>query len=194
MPLLAWAAPRISSTASGCSGCLQLDGYELVNDPQGADFAVVNTCGFIEQARQESFAVIDEMLELKRQGHLRGVIVSGCLAERQKEALLVRSARDRSVGRRVRPRGSDQGCRPADRRAARTAERVSTRPDAPLAGHLAAADHAQAFRILENLRRLRSALHVLCDSQDAGQARHQADGRGDCRGPANWPPTGCGSW
>jgi ribosomal protein S12 methylthiotransferase len=69
-------------------GLLKLDGYELVNDPQGADFAVVNTCGFIEAARQESFAAIDEMLDLKRQGKLRGVIVSGCLAERQKDALL----------------------------------------------------------------------------------------------------------
>lgn len=69
-------------------GMLQLDGYQLVNDPQGADFAIVNTCGFIEQARQESFGAIDEMLELKRQGKLRGVIVSGCLAERQKESLL----------------------------------------------------------------------------------------------------------
>ncbi len=69
-------------------GMLQLDGYQMVDDPRGADFAVVNTCGFIEEARQESFAVIDEMLELKRRGDLRGVIVSGCLAERQKEALL----------------------------------------------------------------------------------------------------------
>ena len=69
-------------------GLLQLDGYELVNDPTGADFAVVNTCGFIEAARQESFAAIDEMLELKRRGKLRGVIVSGCLAERQRDALL----------------------------------------------------------------------------------------------------------
>jgi ribosomal protein S12 methylthiotransferase len=69
-------------------GMLQLDGYQLVNDPKGADFAVVNTCGFIEAARTESFAAIDEMLELKRNGQLRGVIVSGCLAERQKESLL----------------------------------------------------------------------------------------------------------
>lgn len=69
-------------------GLLRLDGYELVDDPRGADFAVVNTCGFIEAARQESFAAIDEMLELKRRGKLRGVIVSGCLAERQREALL----------------------------------------------------------------------------------------------------------
>lgn len=69
-------------------GMLQLDGYELVDDPRGADFAVVNTCGFIERARDESFAAIDEMLALKRRGDLRGVIVSGCLAERQKELLL----------------------------------------------------------------------------------------------------------
>lgn len=80
-------------------GMLQLDGYELVDDPQGADFAVVNTCGFIEQAREESFAAIDEMLELKKQGDLRGVIVSGCLAERQKEDLLVdRPEIDQLVG------------------------------------------------------------------------------------------------
>jgi ribosomal protein S12 methylthiotransferase len=69
-------------------GRLQLDGYELVSDPRNADFAVVNTCGFIEAARQESFAAIDEMLELKQRGELRGVIVSGCLAERQRESLL----------------------------------------------------------------------------------------------------------
>ncbi|HMP08193.1 MAG TPA: 30S ribosomal protein S12 methylthiotransferase RimO [Lacipirellulaceae bacterium] len=69
-------------------GMLQLDGYRMVNEPAEADFAIVNTCGFIEAARQESFGAIDEMLDLKRQGRLRGVIVSGCLAERQKESLL----------------------------------------------------------------------------------------------------------
>lgn len=69
-------------------GLLQLDGYQLVSDPDGTDFVVVNTCGFIEQARTESFGAIDEMLELKRQGRTRGVIVSGCLAERQKGDLL----------------------------------------------------------------------------------------------------------
>ncbi|MCC6491639.1 MAG: 30S ribosomal protein S12 methylthiotransferase RimO [Pirellulales bacterium] len=69
-------------------GMLQLDGYQLVDGPAEADFAVVNTCGFIEAAREESFGAIDEMLELKRRGQLRGVIVSGCLAERQKESLL----------------------------------------------------------------------------------------------------------
>ncbi len=70
-------------------GLLQLDGYRLVAEPEGADFVVVNTCGFIERARQESYATIREMLELKRRGQIRGVIVSGCLAEREKDALLV---------------------------------------------------------------------------------------------------------
>ncbi len=80
-------------------GMLRLDGYELVNDPKGADFAVVNTCGFIEAARTESFAAIDEMLALKKSGQLRGLIVSGCLAERQKESLLVdRPGIDHLVG------------------------------------------------------------------------------------------------
>jgi len=69
-------------------GLLQLDGYQLVREPAGADFVIVNTCGFIERAREESYATIREMLDLKRQGQTRGVIVSGCLAEREKEALL----------------------------------------------------------------------------------------------------------
>ncbi len=69
-------------------GLFQLEGYQLVEEPEGADFVVVNTCGFIEQAREESYAAIDEMLRLKREGKTRGVIVSGCLAERQKEQLL----------------------------------------------------------------------------------------------------------
>ena len=62
-------------------GLLKIDGYDLVFEPDGADFVVVNTCGFIERARTESFAAIDEMLALKAKGRTRGVIVSGCLAE-----------------------------------------------------------------------------------------------------------------
>ena len=71
-------------------GLLQLDGYDLVREPVGADFVIVNTCGFIERARDESYATIEEMLALKRRGGTRGVIVSGCLAEREKESLLER--------------------------------------------------------------------------------------------------------
>lgn len=80
--------PKNTVDSERMLGLLKLDGYDLVADPEGADFAIVNTCGFIEAARNESFAAIDEMLDLKRAGKLRGVIVSGCLAERQKEQLL----------------------------------------------------------------------------------------------------------
>jgi len=69
-------------------GLLQLDGYKLVREPSGADFVIVNTCGFIERARDESFGAIAEMVNLKKAGKTRGIIVSGCLAEREKELLL----------------------------------------------------------------------------------------------------------
>jgi len=69
-------------------GKLAQDGYVLVPDPADADVVVVNTCGFIEPARQESLAVIREMLELKKQGHVKSVVVAGCLAERKGDELL----------------------------------------------------------------------------------------------------------
>ncbi len=69
-------------------GVLALDGYTLVSEPDGADFVIVNTCGFIESSRAESKAVIREMLDLKRAGRTRGVIVAGCLPQRLGPALL----------------------------------------------------------------------------------------------------------
>jgi ribosomal protein S12 methylthiotransferase len=69
-------------------GKLAQDGYALTPDADGADVVVVNTCGFIEPARQESLGVIREMLALKEQGRVGAVVVAGCLAERKKEALL----------------------------------------------------------------------------------------------------------
>src|SRR4051812_13995418 len=69
-------------------GKLAQDGYTLTPDADGADVVVVNTCGFIEPARQESLGVIREMLALKEQGRVGAIVVAGCLAERKKEALL----------------------------------------------------------------------------------------------------------
>jgi ribosomal protein S12 methylthiotransferase len=69
-------------------GLLNLQGYQLVREPEGTDFVIVNTCGFLEIARQESLQTIREMLRLKRRGLVGGVIVAGCLAERDKEGLL----------------------------------------------------------------------------------------------------------
>src|SRR5262245_52975556 len=69
-------------------GKLAQDGYSLAPEADGADVVVVNTCGFIEPARQESLAVIREMLALKDKGRLGAVVVAGCLAERKGEDLL----------------------------------------------------------------------------------------------------------
>lgn len=69
-------------------GKLAQEGYALVPDASGADVVVVNTCGFIEPARQESLAVIREMLALKQEGKVGAVVVAGCLAERKKDDLL----------------------------------------------------------------------------------------------------------
>ncbi|MFN9720986.1 MAG: 30S ribosomal protein S12 methylthiotransferase RimO [Planctomycetota bacterium] len=63
-------------------GTLALDGYTLVSEPDGADFVIVNTCGFIESSRAESRSVIQEMLDLKKAGRTKGVIGAGCLTQR----------------------------------------------------------------------------------------------------------------
>ena len=69
-------------------GTLALDGYTLVSRPDQADFVIVNTCGFIDESRRESKAVIQEMLDLKAAGQTKGVIVAGCLPERLGSSLL----------------------------------------------------------------------------------------------------------
>lgn len=69
-------------------GSLAANGYQLVQNPDGADFVIVNTCGFIDASRIESKSVIGEMLDLKRSGRTKGVIVAGCLPERMGPGLL----------------------------------------------------------------------------------------------------------
>ncbi len=92
--------PTISFVSLGCSknlvdsermlGLLAQGRYAIVPESQTADLMIVNTCGFIESARQESIGVINEMLDRKRSGHVRAVVVAGCLAEREKDTLLER--------------------------------------------------------------------------------------------------------
>ena len=165
-------------------GLLPLDGYELVSEPGGADFVVVNTCGFIESARQESFAAIDEMLELKRRGETRGVIVSGCLAERQGGTLLEELPGDRPPRRRLRPRGGHQGGRPADRRRRTSSGRCSgpapIRPLDDRARLRITPRHFAFLKISEGCDRLCTFCAI---PEDARQARHQADREGHRRGP-----------
>src|SRR2546425_12161676 len=62
-------------------------GHELTSDAADADVLVVNTCAFIDSAKQESIDAILEMAQHKKDGACRRLIVTGCLAERYREEL-----------------------------------------------------------------------------------------------------------
>lgn len=61
---------------------------KLVKEPAEADIAIVNTCGFIQDAKEESIETILELALLKKQGQLKGIIVTGCLTQRYKDIIL----------------------------------------------------------------------------------------------------------
>jgi ribosomal protein S12 methylthiotransferase len=70
------------------SGLVFGRGYELVSDKEDATVIIVNTCGFIDAAKEESVNTILDMADLKQTGHLKALIVSGCLTQRYKEELM----------------------------------------------------------------------------------------------------------
>ena len=63
-------------------GTLKEAGYEIVSDPAEAEIIFVNTCGFIEPAKEESIEAIFEMAKYKETGRLQKLFVTGCLAQR----------------------------------------------------------------------------------------------------------------
>ena len=67
---------------------LKENGYEITLNDREADAAIVNTCGFIQSAKEEAIENILNCAELKETGNLKALIVSGCLAQRYKEELL----------------------------------------------------------------------------------------------------------
>jgi ribosomal protein S12 methylthiotransferase len=69
-------------------GQLRDHGYELTTDRETADVIVVNTCGFIQSAKEESINTILEMAELKDTARLKRLVVAGCLVERYRQDLL----------------------------------------------------------------------------------------------------------
>ena len=83
---------KVGLVSLGCSrtlvdsevalGSLKKEGYEIVSDARAANIAIVNTCGFIEEAKAESIDTILGLCELKKKGRLRAVVVLGCLAQR----------------------------------------------------------------------------------------------------------------
>lgn len=64
------------------AGRLEADGWELVEDADAADVAVVNTCGFVEAAKKDSVDALLEANDLKGHGRTQAVVAVGCMAER----------------------------------------------------------------------------------------------------------------
>ena len=67
---------------------VQHAGHNVILSPEGADVAVVNTCGFLASACEEAIDNILEMAELKKEGKLKKIIVTGCMAQRYKDDVL----------------------------------------------------------------------------------------------------------
>jgi ribosomal protein S12 methylthiotransferase len=69
-------------------GRIKEQGYDIIDDPLGADIAIVNTCAFIKPAVEESIDTILELARLKDKGHLTSLVVAGCFVQRYGRKLL----------------------------------------------------------------------------------------------------------
>ncbi|MDD6085642.1 MAG: 30S ribosomal protein S12 methylthiotransferase RimO [Oscillospiraceae bacterium] len=86
---------KVSIVSLGCSKNLvdsermlykcRSHGYELVTDPAQSDAVIVNTCGFIQSAKEEAIDTILELCQLKKEGTIKKIILTGCLTERYRE-------------------------------------------------------------------------------------------------------------
>src|SRR6476659_1575326 len=85
--LISLGCPKNLVDSEVMLGLAEQAGHEITADAAGADVLVVNTCAFIDRAKQESIDTILEMAELKKQAQGRRLIVTGCLAERYREEL-----------------------------------------------------------------------------------------------------------
>ena len=131
------------------------------------DVVIVNTCGFLGAARDESVAVINEMLDRRQDGQV--VIAAGCMPALGNYA--------RRHPRRRRPRPDDAGVVPDRRRRRRSARRGAATGDRRLRGD---ADHLQpgpgrSLGLRQGRRRLRPQLRLLHHPEHQGRARSASD-------------------
>ncbi|MBR1423808.1 MAG: 30S ribosomal protein S12 methylthiotransferase RimO [Ruminococcus sp.] len=85
--MVSLGCPKNQVDAEHMLSLLKIDGYELVADAALADVVIVNTCGFIESAKQEAIDTILEFCTLKQEGRIKAVIATGCLAERYRDEM-----------------------------------------------------------------------------------------------------------
>ena len=83
--MVSLGCPKNQVDAEILLAMIQDAGYELTNEAGLADVVIVNTCGFIESAKQESIENILEFCQLKQEGQIKCVVVTGCLAERYRD-------------------------------------------------------------------------------------------------------------
>ncbi|MBF1185930.1 MAG: 30S ribosomal protein S12 methylthiotransferase RimO, partial [[Eubacterium] sulci] len=77
--------PKNFNDSEFAAGILEENGYEIIDSPEDADIIMVNTCGFINDAKKESIEHIFEMSERRKDGGK--LVVSGCLSQRYSEEL-----------------------------------------------------------------------------------------------------------
>ena len=86
--MVSLGCPKNQVDAEQMLGVLSGSGFEITSEQSEADVIVVNTCGFIESAKEESIEAILDAARMKKQGRCRALIIAGCLAQRYKEELL----------------------------------------------------------------------------------------------------------
>jgi len=84
--IISLGCPRNLVDAESILGRLSYNGHPVV-DIENADVGIINTCAFIDDAKSEAIEVILELINLKKRGQLKKIIVSGCLPQRYKEEL-----------------------------------------------------------------------------------------------------------
>ena len=83
--ILSLGCPRNLVDAEALAGRLQAKKYSIVDDIARANIVLVNTCAFIQEAKRESVDAILDLIELKKQGKIKKIVVYGCLAQRYKD-------------------------------------------------------------------------------------------------------------
>ncbi len=85
--LLSLGCPRNLLDSEVLLGLLKKEGFLIKDSPEGADIAIVNTCGFIQDAKQESVDMILSLAEMKKAGKIKKIVVCGCLSQRYPKEL-----------------------------------------------------------------------------------------------------------
>ena len=86
--MISLGCPKNQVDAAHMLALMDAEGWEIVDYVDGCDAVIVNTCGFIDDAKKEAIENILDMVELKKEGVISKIIVTGCLAQRYKDEIV----------------------------------------------------------------------------------------------------------